>query len=69
MGASRREKVMRGITVDDTPIIPMNQIYYNFIRPHQGLKGRMPAEAAGIGVSRENKWEDLLRLSVVYRKK
>ena len=31
-----REKVMEGIKVDDTPIIPMNQIYYNFIRPAYG---------------------------------
>lgn len=29
-----REKVMRGLDVDDTPISPMNQIYYNFVRPH-----------------------------------
>jgi len=41
-----REKVMRGIKVDDTPIIPMNQIYYNFIRPHMGLDGITPAEMA-----------------------
>ena len=59
-----REKVMRGIKVDDTPIIPMNQIYYNFIRPHQGLKGRTPAEVAGIGIGGENKWEELLKRSV-----
>jgi transposase-like protein len=59
-----REKVMRGIKVDDTPIIPMNQIYYNFIRPHQALKGRTPAEAAGVGVSGENKWMGLLKRSI-----
>jgi putative transposase len=59
-----REKVMRGIKVDDTPIIPMNQIYYNFVRPHMGLKGRTPAEAAGVGVSGENKWEGLLKRSI-----
>jgi transposase-like protein len=32
-----REKVIRGLKIDETPIIPMNQIYYNFIRaclPH-----------------------------------
>lgn len=55
-----REKVMRGIKVDDTPIIPMNQIYYNFVRPHQALDGRTPAEAAGVGISGENKWIDLI---------
>ena len=59
-----REKVMRGLKVDDTPILPMNQIYYNFIRPHQALKGRTPAEMAGIGISGENKWEELLKRSV-----
>lgn len=41
-----REKVTRGLKRDDTPIIPMNQIYYNFIRPHQALSGRTPAEVA-----------------------
>jgi len=59
-----REKVMRGMKVDDTPIIPMNQIYYNFIRPHQALDGMTPAEAAGVGVNGENKWMELLKRSV-----
>jgi len=59
-----REKIMRGIKVDDTPIIPMNQIYYNFIRPHMGLEGATPAEAAGVGIEEENKWMGLLRRSI-----
>jgi putative transposase len=59
-----REKVMRGLKSMDTPIIPMNQIYYNFIRPHEALNGKTPAEAAGIGVCGENRWMELLRRSV-----
>ena len=59
-----REKIMRGIKVDDTPIIPMNQIYYNFVRPHMGLEGATPAEAAGVGIEEENKWMGLLRRSI-----
>jgi putative transposase len=59
-----REKVMRGMKVDDTPIIPMNQIYYNFIRPHMGLKGATPAEAAGVGIKGENKWMGLIEKSI-----
>jgi hypothetical protein len=55
---------MREIKVDDTPILPMNQIYYNFIRPHQALKGKTPAKAAGIGVDGENKWIGLLEKSI-----
>jgi hypothetical protein len=55
---------MRGIKVDDTPIIPLNKIYYNFIRPHQALDGRTPAEMAGIGIEGENKWDVLLKKSI-----
>lgn len=58
-----REKVMRGLKVDETPIIPMNQIYYNFIRPHMGLNGRTSAELAGVGIGGANKWEELLKRS------
>ncbi len=41
-----REKVMRGIKSMETPIFLGNQIYYNFIRPHEALEGRTPAEIA-----------------------
>jgi hypothetical protein len=50
--------------VDDTPIIPMNQIYCSFVRPHSALGGATPAEAAGVGMDGENKWEGLLKRSV-----
>lgn len=36
-------------------------IYHNFIKPHQGLQGRTPAEAAGIKVQGENKWLTLIQ--------
>jgi putative transposase len=42
----------------------MNQIYYNFIRPHMGLKGATPAEAAGVGIKGENKWMGLIEKSI-----
>lgn len=45
-----RETVMRGLKSMETPFIERNRIYYNFIRPHMGLEGETPAEAAGIGV-------------------
>jgi len=66
-GIREREKVMRGLKEDYTPIIPMNQIYYNFIRPHQALNGLTPAEMAGIGVEGENKWMSLLNRSIKAR--
>ena len=48
----------------DAPNIPMNQIYYNFISPYSVLKGKTPAEAAGIGVYGKNKWMELLKRSL-----
>jgi hypothetical protein len=56
--------IMRGIMVDYTPIIPMNEIYYNDIRQHMGLDGATPANAAGIRVYGENKWMGLLKRSI-----
>lgn len=58
-----REKVMRGVKSMETPIFEGNRIYYNFVRPHEGLDGKTPAEAAGIGLCERNKWHELLRRS------
>jgi transposase-like protein len=56
-----REKVMRGLKIKDTPILRGYQIYHNFVRPHQALGGKTPAELAGIKVQGENKWLTLIR--------
>jgi putative transposase len=58
-----REKVMRGLKSMETPFIEGNKIYYNFIRPHESLGGKTPAEKAGVGVSGENRWMELLKAS------
>jgi len=42
----------------------MNKIYYSFIRPHMGLDGATPAEAAGVGIEGKNKWMSPLRESI-----
>jgi len=34
----------------NTLIFEGNRIYYNFVRPHQALDGKTPAEVAGVGV-------------------
>ena len=36
-----REEVMRGIKTMDTPILKGMQIFHNFIKPHEGLDGRL----------------------------
>jgi putative transposase len=56
-----REKVMRGLKKPETPIIPGYQIYHNYVRPHEALEGRTPAEACGIKVEGENKWLTLIQ--------
>jgi hypothetical protein len=39
-----------------------NRLYYNYLRPHQALNGKTPAEKAGInsGLKEGNKWEQLI---------
>jgi len=51
-----REKVMRSLKTEESPILKGLQIYHNFFRPHMALDGRTPAEAAGIVVEGENPW-------------
>ena len=58
-----REKVMRGLKKKDTPILTGYQIFHNYIRPHQGLKGKTPAEACGITIEGKNKWITLIQNS------
>lgn len=45
-----REKVMRGLKKEDSPILTGLQIFHNYIREHEGLNGRTPSEACGIKV-------------------
>lgn len=55
-----REKVMRGLKNKDTPILTGYQIFHNYIREHEGLEGKTPAEACGIIVEGKNKWLTLI---------
>jgi hypothetical protein len=52
---------MRGLKWTDTAILKGYQIYHNFVRPHEGLKGETPATKAGIKVEGENKWLTLIQ--------
>jgi transposase-like protein len=56
-----REKVMRGLKKPETPIIPGYQIYHNYVRPHEALEGKTPADACGIEVQGDNKWLTLIQ--------
>jgi transposase-like protein len=56
-----REHVMRTLEKADSPILKGMEIYHNYVRPHMALKGKTPAEVAGIKIEGENKWLTLIQ--------
>ena len=57
----QREKVMRTLKRPDTPILSGYQIYHNYIRPHEALEGKTPAQVAGIEIKGNDKWLTLIQ--------
>jgi putative transposase len=55
-----REKTMRGLKKIDTSILPGYQIYHNYMRPHEGLNGKTPAEKCGIEIEGNDKWKTII---------
>jgi hypothetical protein len=55
-----REMTMRGIKKTDTPILKGYQLSHNYIREHEALDGKTPAEKCGIKVEGDNKWKTLI---------
>jgi hypothetical protein len=56
-----REKVVRGVKKEDSPLIKGLQIYHNYVRPHEALDGKTPADAAGIEIRGGNKWITIIQ--------
>lgn len=56
-----REKTMRSLKKDDSPIITGMQIHHNYIRTHMGLNNQTPADRAGIKIEGNNKWITLIQ--------
>jgi putative transposase len=59
-----REKTMRGLKKMDTPILKGYQLYHNYIRAHEALDGKTPAEKCGIKIEGKNKWITLIQNSI-----
>ena len=47
---------MRGLKKTDTPILKGYQIFHNYLRPHEALNGKTPADKCGIKIEGQNKW-------------
>lgn len=56
-----REKTFRGLKKADSPTLKGLQIYYNYMRPYEGLNGQDPTERAGIRVGEGNKWLTIIQ--------
>ena len=59
-----RVKVQRGWKNPKSAIAEGQRIYYNFIKPHQALDGKTPAEKSNINVKDGNKLIGLLKRSI-----
>jgi hypothetical protein len=54
------EKTMHGLK-KSTSILQGYQIYHNYVRPHEALGNKTPAEVCGIKVEGKNKWLTLIQ--------
>jgi transposase-like protein len=57
----QRTKVMRGLHSKESARLVMDGwlVHYNFFRPHESLKGRTPAEVAGVEAPFKS-WADVV---------
>ena len=66
-----RQKVMRGISTNQgaDEYVDAMQVYYNYLRPHQGINGMTPAQMANIPIDLSgNRWETMIALATVQSK-
>lgn len=56
-----RTRLARDINSENSPVYRILILHYNHIRPHSGIGGRTPAEAAGIEIRGHNKWLTLIQ--------
>jgi len=57
-----RLKVTRGLE-NGVEMLKGWFVHYNFVRPHQSLGGKTPAEAAGVNLNLNDGWGDLIELA------
>jgi hypothetical protein len=65
----REEMNLESLEKPDTPILTGMQIYHNYVRPHEALRGKTPAEVAGIKIEGDNKWLTMIQNASVKKAK
>lgn len=55
-----REKTLRGIQKEDSAFIRGFPIHHNYVRSHEGLDGKTPADLAGIDIEGPDKWKVII---------
>ena len=63
-GLAGRFRYARGITKEESLIFRMAILYCNYIKPHGGVGGRTPAEAAGMDIRGSDRWLTLIQNAV-----
>ena len=59
-----RFRYARGINKEESLIFRMAVLHHNYIKPHGGIGGRTPAEAAGIDIRGADRWLTLIQSAV-----
>ena len=59
---------MRGLKIEETPMVEGHRLFYNFIKLHEALNGKTPSEEAGISIEGDNKWLTLMKKSIKHQK-
>lgn len=59
-----REKIVRGLKKNESPLVTGFQIYHNYVRPHSALDGKTPSEVCGIEIKGNDKWKTLIQSSI-----
>ncbi len=51
----------------DAPVMEGLKVHYNFVRKHQALGGKTPADVALVEVEGKNEWKTIIQNASLYK--